>query len=154
MKTTLPSLLIASVATLLVACGNPIDGFVGLYDETATHTITLNTPNGQATDTSQQTRSVTVLEGARSDLIVRAGDCSILFDVDDFESASAVPGSTCTVKSADGRTTTTYTFTTGSILHASKFSNVSFNATISVLYDGATYTGTYSMTGTWIKASK
>ena len=153
MKTLIQSLVVAVPVALLVACGNPIDEFVGLYDETGTYTVTLNTPNGPATETQQGTSSVTVMEGARSDLIIRTGECSIPFDVDDFESASVVVGSTCTQTSSNGAVTT-FTFNSGAIQRGTKFSNVTLNAGMSMVLNGATYSGTYSMNATWIKASK
>lgn len=140
------SILVAVAAcSLLCACGNPAQNFIGTYSVGGTATLTFPTENGPYTSTSQLSGNYDFREGINSDLVLAIGSCLVPFNADDWQSARVVSGSSCTDN--DGTTSVALNFNGGTATLSGKIVTVSLQAALMVTSGGFSYPGTatYSM---------
>ncbi|MBX5481575.1 MAG: hypothetical protein IRZ16_07005 [Myxococcaceae bacterium] len=140
MKTAIQALILITSGVVFTGCGNPALRYVGLYSGTGTMTMSFDSSSGQQSGTRQLAGNVNLREGVSSDLVYDDSECQIPFNMDDADSASLVPGASCT-GSADGATAT-LTYTNGFIRFDEKIVTVTLNATVTVTKNGATVVGT------------
>lgn len=153
MKKTISMLAVAVLFALATACGSPASQRAGLYTGTGTVSFTFNTASGLKNSTMSLEGDVTAFEGASSDLVVKITDqCSLKFDMEDFETATVVPGSSCT--ETYPAETLVYTYSTGTLRFTKDTATFTGSGSFVDTYDGSTNTGTFNETINLTKVSK
>ena len=116
-------LAVAALFALGTACGNPAAGYSGLYSANGTLGYTWTGADGTASGTDPITGNINVFEGASSDLILGVSpSCPLPLNMDDYDTATIVPGTTCT-ETGNGRTIT-FTYSGGTVRFDSKIATV------------------------------
>ncbi len=156
MKTFTQSIMFVATALVLAGCGNPGQAFVGLYSASGTMTATLNLPQGPQTVHQQLSGNINFYEGVASDLMMSASDdsrCVVAFKASDFDTATVVPGTSCTSTAADGWTTTVV-YNSGSAARNGNMVTYNATGTMTGTKDGATVTGSFTTMATFTRLSK
>jgi hypothetical protein len=138
------------VVALVTGCGQGED-LVGTYAVTGTGTMAFD---GYDTLTSQLNGPVTISEGVSSEFILTdpsTPSCIIPLDMQDGV-ARVSAGATCSVMVDGMRVTMTFTSGTGMI--SGQIIQLTYSGTLSTVYDGDTYPGTFTTSVTLTRVSK
>lgn len=125
---------------LAIGCGPAGQSFHGTYNVSGTSTLSF-TGYGSTTDQFTGTRRIS--EGAASDLVISdsSGQCFLPANVED-DVAIVSPGASCT-QIING-VTVTMTITTGTASRSGKVVEVRLAGNMTTLYQGKSYSGTFS----------
>lgn len=137
--------------TLMTACGEPSEDFLGTYTASGTGTIAFD---GFDSDTAQIHGTVSISEGISSELILTdpsIPNCIIPLNVQDGV-ARVSAGTTCSTVVDDVRIT--LTFTSGTAMLSGQVIQLTYSGTLSAVYNGGTYPGTFTTTVTLTRVGK
>lgn len=151
MKTLRTPVLVALAALAVTACRPPGEDFYGEYMPNGTETWTIN---GQLS-VLQLSGTLSVREGVDADLTISVGPCIMRADVSG-ESATLRNGASCTqqVMFAEGPGNVTQTVTAGTLTRAGNVLTLHESGTLSINFQGQTFPGTYTATGTLTRISR
>lgn len=136
---------------LISACGGASDDFLGTWSASGTGTVALD---GLSSNTSQVDGTMIISEGVSSELILTepaAPSCIIPLNIQDGV-ARVDAGATCS-SMADG-IRVTMTFTSGTATLSGQTIQLTYSGTLTAVYEGNTYPGTFSTTATLTRVGK
>ena len=139
------------VVALVTACGGSSDDFVGTYSVSGTGTMAFDDFDAV---TSQINGTVTISEGISSDLILTEPsipNCIIPLNMEDGVARVSV-GATCSMMADDIRIT--MTFSSGTAMLSGQVLQLTYAGTLSAVYNGDTYPGTFTTSATLTRVGK
>ena len=135
---------------LAIGCGPAGQSFHGTYSASGSTTLTIT---GYSSGTGQVTGIRRISEGVTSDLIISdsSGQCFLPANLED-DVAAVSPGASCT-QIIDG-VTITMSITTGTASLSGKVIELRLAGNVTAVYQGKSYSGTFSENSTLTRVAK
>jgi hypothetical protein len=135
---------------LAIGCGPAGQHFHGTYNVAGTTTLSFT---GYGSETEQFTGTRRISEGATSDLIISDSSEQCLLPANvEGDVATVTPGTSCTQTLDD--VTITLTITNGTASISGKVVQVRLTGNLTAIYQGQSYTGSFSENSTLTRVAK